>query len=74
MSALTWWALACLLVVGAAMEGILDSRSAGRIPALAYLTALGLLVAGAGLTVLAASQPQREMAEPSIRNPASVEP
>lgn len=71
-SALAWWALACLLVVGAAADGIIDTGTTatwqepgpGRVTALAYVVALGLLVMGAGLTVLGPNVPHREPSRP----------
>jgi membrane-associated phospholipid phosphatase len=51
--AVLWWGLACLLVLGAGVHGVLRGESVGHVPALAYLTSLTLVLAGAGLTVAA---------------------
>ena len=66
LSGLAWWALACLLVLGAAAAGILQGRSQwgwydhapARLPQAIYVFALGLLVIGAGLTVLPSMRPR----------------
>jgi membrane-associated phospholipid phosphatase len=52
LAALSWWGLACLLVLGAAVEGALAGRdSPGRLSSAAYLVSLTVLLAGAGLTI-----------------------
>jgi hypothetical protein len=46
-----WWAGACFLVLGAAVEGVLSGRTLGDTAPIAYLAGLAVLLAGAGITV-----------------------
>jgi membrane-associated phospholipid phosphatase len=54
-SALLWWAFAGVLVLGAALEGVLSGPTLGDVAPLAYLTALVVLLVAVGITLAAST-------------------
>jgi hypothetical protein len=53
-----WWAGACVLVLGAGLEGALTGTLYGRLATLAYLGSLSVLLAAVLVTLAVARQPQ----------------